>query len=561
MTTKIPLREISQIEVAILKATESYGDGFDYNNPETELMGNGDLMMRFSPNTSVNWQHQEEAGVILDDLVNDRFTHDIDGTDTKFNKLIINIPTGGGKTRIFLEHIKRWYGKFKIIVIVAPGVLLLRQLESETKKMMGAAKLELEYHMVSSDKNDYYSDDDIDMDSDLYQTDQNPSYASCAEDEIEKRMRERVNPLIIFSTCKSLERVGSVAKKLDIEIDMLICDEGHRMCDKTAAMNLDYNNFPVKYTAFFTATVREKISNTDIPLEHPMSNLDEFGPVAFKVLPRTLIERNVILAPQHLVISWNDKSRQRIEKMIEARNIKMEEDIKNEFILFICGLIAVFNRTRKIKTIVYAQSIKVAEWYKKQMPVIIEIISTVFDEENLDIYSTVVTGRISGSERIQQFEDFKKAEHGILFNYAVIKEGIDIKDCNSIALLRILDSVGLMQAIGRALRVDPNDPNKRFGYIICPINTDGKQKGDAIQRMTDVATILFEEGYKDTIVNELNNADRLQGDGSKDSRYKDLNDIDWTNLTNSEIYNELKNASIEGELLSETEKDMFNSLD
>lgn len=71
-------------------------------------------------------------------------------------------------------------------------------------------------------------------------------------------------------------------------------------------------------------------------------------------------------------------------------------------------------------------------------------------------------GKTPQSERDKIIDDFKKNKIKILINVDLIGEGFDVPSCDCVFLLRATQSLTLyIQQAGRALRSDPNNPNKR----------------------------------------------------------------------------------------------------
>lgn len=479
--------------------------------------------------------YQEECLEILKLLVNDEYYFE----DKHFRELIINLPTGTGKTRIFLELLA-WWETFNIVVIAAPTIALLRQLEQNTKKFLNEQKT-IEYQVICSDKEISVDEMENESDADIQELYKNHGGATTKVDDITEFMRDDGDrQKIIFCTYKSLSKVAEVSQGLGIDIDLLIGDEGHRMCDKPANKLLGRDMFPVKYKAMFTATVREKISNTTRDMDFPMTNVDLFGPVAYKKTVQEMVDGGFILPPKILHTSWQDEYSHELLRLIGNGLIGMEDDVKNEFILFVSGLLYVYKKTGKIKCITFTQSLSVAKWYKANAGVIVDVLQQMLGHP-IKLKAFVISQEVQGMDRQRLLNEFANCDNGLLLNYQVIKEGIDINDCNCVGWLRKMDAVGLTQSMGRCMRIDPDDPAKKLGYIICPVNTDKHDKGRTIERMIEVTRRLIEEGYSDIIVDELNNSDHTTGDGTGDRR--DIREINFIELTLNEV-NELGNNVI-----------------
>ena len=471
-------------------------------------------------------------------------SHIYDYDNKQYHNLIINLPTASGKTRIFQELLSWNYQNYnlEVIVITSPTISLLRQIENRTKTFLKEHNCLYDYKVVCSDSSSYNFDDH--EDEELKKLLLERGEATTNVKDIENILQNHKEKLIIFSTYASLKKIAQACSNLKITTDFLIADEGHRMCDLPAEDNLDQANFPVKYKAFFTATVREKISNSNQSLNRPMSNKNYFGPIAYKKTPQELINEGFILPPYFLPIDWNQDYADKLRKRLDQIGLDVKEDIRHEFALFVAGLLKVFDDTKKIKNIAFTQSIDVAEWYVKHFHIVQDIINE-FAGQKIDIKHFIISQKVEGPARDKLLKEFSESKHAILFNYQVIKEGIDVDNCNSITWLRKMDALGLTQSMGRAMRKDPNDKTKKYGYIICPINIDSKKKGEVIKNMLEIADTLISEGYADIIVDNLNLSNHA---GNTGVRGKNLRHIDLGKLSLRQIKQLLDYCHADGKI-------------
>ena len=103
------------------------------------------------------------------------------------------------------------------------------------------------------------------------------------------------------------------------------------------------------------------------------------------------------------------------------------------------------------KTIIYSPTVD----YSKKLEVQINdhFKSSVAKEFN---------GKTSQNERDKIIDDFKSGKIKIIINVDLIGEGFNVPSCDCVFLLRATQSLTLyIQQAGRALRSDPNNPNKR----------------------------------------------------------------------------------------------------
>lgn len=103
------------------------------------------------------------------------------------------------------------------------------------------------------------------------------------------------------------------------------------------------------------------------------------------------------------------------------------------------------------KTIIYSPTVD----YSKKLE------SQINEHFNAKI-SAEFNGKTPQSERDKIIDDFKNGKIKILINVDLIGEGFNVPSCDCVFLLRATQSLTLyIQQAGRALRSDPNNPNKR----------------------------------------------------------------------------------------------------
>lgn len=489
------------------------------------------------------YYYQEEALEILKLLVIDKYYFE----DKFFNKLIINLPPGAGKTRIFLELIS-WWKEFNTVLITAPTISLLRQLEFNTKTHMDERGCDVDYLVVAGDPSASEEEIEDEEDEEILNKMLRAGEATTDVVEIQRKLITHENPLIVFSTYKSLSKVSTVAKRSGVELDLWVADEGHRACDKPACEVFEINPLPVKCSAYFTATVKDKQSNSEKDLDYPMSNMEHFGPVAYRKSIKELASEGFILPPYPLIQTWNSDYSRELYHLLSRSMMNTDDDVVNECALFISGLIEVYKRTGKVKNITFVQSIDVAEWYKRNFNLFNKIMCKVFDSD-INIKPFIISQKIKGFDRIRLIHDYENSENAILFNYQVVKEGIDIPDCNSVTLMRKMDSTGLYQAMGRPCRKDFNDPNKDVGYVIFPVNIDTKKKGEHIERMRQATNYFIEEGYGDMVIGRERGL--VSGSGKNPNPGPRPEDFLSTATSFKELSELLKNVDNNGEILPE----------
>lgn len=103
------------------------------------------------------------------------------------------------------------------------------------------------------------------------------------------------------------------------------------------------------------------------------------------------------------------------------------------------------------KTIIYSPTVDYSKKLEEQI------------NEHFNVrVSAEFNGKTSQPERDKIIDDFKNNRIKILINVDLIGEGFNVPSCDCVFLLRATQSLTLyIQQAGRALRADPNNPNKR----------------------------------------------------------------------------------------------------
>lgn len=208
-----------------------------------------------------------------------------------------------------------------------------------------------------------------------------------------------------------------------------------------------------------------------------------FKKIAFKIETAELIERGYLCpiryvtedveldklrvnstgadyTPESLDSFWNDERLQKVAKVI--RHIDGEHK----------------------RNLVFASSIRQAYRVK-------EILNLY------DIESAVVTGETPKEDREQLVQAFRAGSLRHMINVGVFTTGFDVPELDSITLLRPTMSLALYyQMVGRGVRIDPNDPNKKLTVY---------DLAGCVERLGRVETIRLgkEDGWKDLVESEV----------------------------------------------------------
>jgi superfamily II DNA or RNA helicase len=484
------------------------------------------------------------------------------------DRCIITLPTGTGKTRIFLTALYEYSQNIQngVIIITAPSIALTRQLEKEFKKFVENQQNynseEWLYSVVSSDKDLKINEEDREL---VKYLERCPLRTT---EKIGEWLTSSKPKKVIFATDKSTGKITEALESSNIKADVVVVDEAHRVQDAGACSIL--TGMPSKFMLFFTATPKEKISNTNEEHEFGMHLKDFYGHILYSKTPKEMIDVGTILDFKTIVLQMDAVTKNEILEVIGDDMADRGIDKVEEFIAVIVGLLESFDSGYS-KSIAYCRSINHINDYINNFDLVKKVLVLSGFEEAEDMYVGSLTGKIVGKDRLQILKDFDESYNGILFNISVIREGIDVPDCNTVFWLRQMNSINLVQTAGRCVRTLPVDGNpgktKTAGMVMIPMTAsherDGKRtcsKSFVFEAMMKLLHVFKEAGYHDSTVGIpeewLQHAH--DGDGEKVKREFRPDTID---MTAEEIKQALDNGNMvpvnylpENNIIEEVEK-------
>ena len=378
----------------------------------------------------------------------------------KHNKGIIIIPTGGGKTLIFMEDVKQRIlsaTKPLVFVIVAPKILLSSQLYSEFNSFLKGV-------------------------GDTYQSCIHSGEDGITDPSMIKVAHQLIQELeyhhLLFTTYKSLPRILEAG----IDIDVAIFDEAHHSVMESNFVGVAQTSQTAKNSFFYTATPRHTDSKTT------MANSTVYGGTIISLPPKELVEGGYILPPRVEAYEASEYDEVNIVNFIdsiEGMNPKI--------------LVAV--PSTQVMMDLFTESDLLNELYSRNFNV---------------FHITSKYGCVLNQNKISRVEFFNALnEIGnddnqklIIFHFSIVSEGISIEGLSHALLLRNLSVVDYVQTIGRILRIHQEDKKrlqsgaikagdyhlykKPCGVIAFPSKDS---RGDKIQqRLQAIVDTLFVEG-------------------------------------------------------------------
>jgi len=418
-----------------------------------ELILNEEAFLSF---TGLHRQHQLQA--IQSTFGNDR-------------KQII-LPTGVGKTRIQIHlHVQDMIEKTKnnetsVYVIGAHRLLLCKQLMDELQDLCVRCGLSFNTLYIGSARHD----DKPVYDKYFHQGITSDTYASTyttQSDEVLKFYKETKaanRHLIIVSTYHSFDKM----KVID-SIDACTYDEAHTIATKTENFkdNITEVMPNIKRNYFFTAT--RKVSGEDKGM-----NDESFYGNVFGVPPREMIQAGEIVMPKIHIMMLEDGTKGTIqsdnEKMLvktvtegfteHKKKLKEEsahpDDIGAKLLVSCKG-------SDELNIVQNSDTFK--KWC---------------EENNIKVFS--FSSRFGSFEdfkpeinRTQVYEamrDLKDTDDCILLHIDILAEGINLPSITAVMLLRHLNTIKLLQTLGRALRLLKSDRAKLYSGEMLPVERD-----------------------------------------------------------------------------------------
>ena len=430
--------------------------------------------LEFLRRAQVNWALLDN-GFIKDDAVIVRKLRDyqLEAIDKARKHYVANtrgkliMACGTGKTFTALKIAENLAPDGKILFLV-PSISLLRQTLEEwatfSVKPINAV-------CVCSDSTASSLDDDI-VEVNL------PLPAMTDADKISYAVKNlRGDGLtVIFSTYQSIE----VVHKLNLNFDLIICDEAHRTTGSSKDLATqftavhDENFIHAQRRLYMTATPRmftsdakTKAAINDITL-WSMDDKEIYGKEFYRLDFNDAVEKNLLTDYKVIVLTVNETvssekksdadAKAKIDGCINALSKKMISVSKNLVEVDPSPMHTAVAFCPKI-----TDSVKIAEMFN----------NVAGEKKNLfKVAAEHVDGKMSGGLRSKKLSWLKNTSTDgnschILTNVRCLSEGIDVPALDAVIFMSSKKSkVEIVQAVGRVMR---RAKDKKYGYIIIPV--------------------------------------------------------------------------------------------
>lgn len=357
-------------------------------------------------------------------------------------------PTGGGKTLVgIMDAQKRFNANVpRTIVVVAPRILLADQLCSEYLEHITNA-IVLHVHSGKTKYTTTTKSERIKSFVDMWQT-----------------MRKHV---IIFTTYHSLHRV----MESGINVDTIYFDEAHNSVKRNFFPATEYFSNHADRAYFFTATRK-----TSVTINKPgMNDREVYGDIICRVSAPELVEGGYIVAPKVRVIEMDKVDKKSVTPFLESNNILTTVDELSINKVLVCA------KTTKQLTTLFQTDF--AEQLEKR--------------GYSYLYITSKTGAIIDGVKVSREKFFEvlnawgrqSDKKFVVLHRSILSEGINISQLEGVIFMRNMDSIEMVQSIGRVLRLAPQ---KSYGMVCVPVYSQvGVSTARALQKCVD---IVFEQG-------------------------------------------------------------------
>ncbi|MBR6012433.1 MAG: DEAD/DEAH box helicase [Selenomonadaceae bacterium] len=338
--------------------------------------------------------------------------------------------------------------------------------------------------------------------------------------EIEKFSPDKMT--VIFSTYQSID----VVHELNLNFDLIICDEAHRTTGFDKETNFvkvhDENFISAKKRIYMTAT--PKLFKTDTKDSDDekklavwsMDDEETFGKEFFKISFAEAVSKNILSDYKVFVLTVDEtfltNSLKNANVKITDKNKITEKPLETDDALKIVGSIISLSKNMDENSekfiaddknfmhsaVSFCKNIVTSKKFAEIFPQVQEkFFADMSDSEKnhfVKISSSHVDGSYSANNRSIEIQKLKNSAEKnschILNNVRCLSEGVDVPALDSIIFLSSRKSkVEIIQAVGRVMR---KATNKKFGYIIIPVIIPMNQKPEEFLKNSDDFKIIFE---------------------------------------------------------------------
>jgi superfamily II DNA or RNA helicase len=357
-------------------------------------------------------------------------------------------PTGGGKTLVAIMDAVREFTKEipQTIVVVAPRILLAEQLCSEFLEHITNAEV---MHVHSGETHHF-----------------NTTKVS----EIQKWVDDNSdNHKLIFTTYNSLHRI----QESGIDVDTIYFDEAHNSVKRNFFGPTEYFSSNANRSFFFTATRK-----TSVTINKPgMNDRDVYGDIICRVSAPELVSGGYIIAPKIKAKTFDIQDTRMIGPEVDCGNVLETIDDTDTKKILVC--------VKSAKQLINLMSHT-------------DFASQLIQRGYSYLYITSKTGAIVDGKKVNRevFFDTLNAwgkdpeKKFVVLHRSILSEGINVSELETVIFMRNMDTIEMVQTIGRVLRL--GGTHKTYGLCVVPVYS---KVGIATERaLQNVVDTVFEKG-------------------------------------------------------------------
>jgi superfamily II DNA or RNA helicase len=331
------------------------------------------------------------------------------------------------------------------------------------------------------------------------------------------RFLRRPGPKVVFSTYQSLESVCIGARKAAAAFDLAVCDEAHRTagCGMRLFGNVHHDaRVKARKRLYMTATPRIATSAYGTAGGSVVYDMDDqavFGRPFFQMTFRQAIDAKLLAAYEVVAIGVaDDEVRRWMRESAQCGDCGSVADLAMNYALDLA-----MRRHGARRAISYHSRVRSAAEFARRH-------GRLFD----DVFSGHVSGAQSVGVRGENISRFRSSPRALLSNVRCLVEGFDVPAVDMVFFCDPKCSeIDVVQAVGRALRLDPARPDKK-GLVVLPVfhaSTQDLDDGLADAGFRNVARVLRTLSKVDDV---LRGAISIRG--TKGSGFPVMSDVDPT---------------------------------
>lgn len=385
----------------------------------------------------------------------------------------ISLPTGTGKTRVQIAlHVSKMIKMSQnnttgVFVIGAHRLALCSQLLTELIEVVVNAGLPFDILFIGSDR---YSEDAVHCKFrkkglNAYV---NNAHSTTRRDEVlsaYQNAQSKQRHLIVVSTYHSWN-------KLDVldTITQATYDEAHTLIGDSFMENITLVKPKIQHNFFFTATRRVQGDSEG------MNNTDIFGEVLCEIAPRKMIQKGEIVPPKlHIIQTENDGDYDNHTMLVntviagyEQHRHLVKSHVSKNFTDVELGAKMLISTTGNLEMFELHNDPRFKEYCISN-----EIAVFAFSSQE-GVYCNFT--KCSRSNALKLMNEMPDDEDAILIHIDILTEGIDVPSVTGVMPFRELNTVKLLQTIGRGARLLKCDRKGIYGGDVAPMDFDSYVK-------------------------------------------------------------------------------------